>query len=190
MKTPQERKTNHTRTAALTAGATLFFVISAPLLVPKVRHGAKKIAPKVKDALKRADGPVEFEEEAKSELKKEMAEQFREQFVESIQSELKNVQRKLRKKKKENAEKVHNNAKKAEGIMQDTLLKVKDNVAGAKEAGESFQKQVKDRTAQNRKLKGADQIKGASRIKSSATVKSVANIKGHNNIKHQTDNDE
>lgn len=187
METPQERKTNHARTAALTAGATIFFVISAPLMIPKVRHGAKKIVPKVKRAVKRADGPVEFKEEAKSEIKTEMADQFREKLAESIQSKMKNVQRKLQKKKKENAEKVHNNAKKAEGIMQDTLLKVKDNVASAKEAGETFQKRVKKKTAQDRTLKGAGQIKGANQVKSVASIKSSTNIKGLSNIKHRTD---
>ncbi|MGJ9457915.1 gas vesicle protein GvpQ [Oceanobacillus sp. CF4.6] len=174
-------------TASVMAGGITFLASTAPLLFPKVRKGIKYAMPKVKHVIKEADDPTELKEVAEKEIKEEMAAQFRNKLTEGIQSKANEAAEKFQQKKDENAEKVHANAKKIEDRMQSALLQVKDNVQGAKETGQEFQSNMKERTSSDTGVPGVNQIKGASHIKSVTSIKSSTKIKGPRNIKHHSD---
>ncbi|ASN04099.1 gas vesicle protein GvpQ [Virgibacillus necropolis] len=166
-------------------GSTVFAggftaLAASTLLVPKVRK-------RVKNVIKRADDPTELKEAAKKEAKQEVAVQAKKKFKEGIQSKVKGAAGNLQKKKEENANKVHANAGKVEEKAQGTLLKLRDKIAGVKDAGESFQKKLKGKTDSDDQISGVKDIKGANNIKSSTGIKSSNNIKGPKDIRHSSD---
>ncbi|MCM3397640.1 gas vesicle protein GvpQ [Oceanobacillus profundus] len=173
--------------ASFIAGGITFLATTAPFLLPKVRKGIRIAMPKVKNIIKRADDPTEIKQAVKSEMKDEMAEQFRNKLTEGIQSKAHEAAEKLKKKKDENAKKIHANAEKAENKMQHALLQVKEKVAGAKETGQKFQSKLRKRTGSDSSIRGVNHIKGVSHIKSAASIKSSTKIKGPRSIKHYAD---
>jgi hypothetical protein len=170
--------------ASFIAGGITFLATTAPLLFPKVRKGISHAVPKVKKIIKRADNPTEIKQAVKSEFKEEMTEQFRNKLTEGIQSKANEAAEKLKKKKDENAKKVHANAEKAEDKMQHALLHVKKKVAGAKETGQEFQNKLNKRKTSDTGVRSANHIKGVSHVKSAASIKSSTKIKGPRSIKH------
>lgn len=172
------------KAAAIASGITL---LASTLLFPKVRKGIKHTAPAALNIVKRADDPSELKDAAKNEVKEQAAEEMKEKFKEGIQSKVKDASAKLKKKKDENAEKVHSNAEKVERKAQNALLMVREKVSNAKDAGEEFQDKMKQKTRSDSKIPGANDIKGVNQIKSSSNIKSSTNIKGPQDIKHHSD---
>ncbi|WP_067726061.1 gas vesicle protein GvpQ [Oceanobacillus damuensis] len=187
MEAPKKIADNPGVQASVLAGGITFVATTAPLLFPKIRKGLGHALPRVKNIIKRADDPTELKESVESELKEEMADQFRNHLTEGIQSKANEAAEKLRKKKDENAEKVHANAEKVEDRMQNTLMQVRDKVAGVKESGQDFQRNMKKRTNSESGIRGVNQIKGVRHIKSATSIKSSTNIKGPGSIKHHSD---
>ncbi|WP_404455751.1 gas vesicle protein GvpQ [Virgibacillus necropolis] len=167
------------------SGATILVgglstLAASTLLVPKVRK-------RVKNVVKRADNPTELKDAAEKEVKNEMADQMQEKMKESMQAKVKEAANTLQTKKNENAKKVHANAEKVEEKAQSALLKLREKIAGVKDAGESFQQKLKDKTGTDNGISGVADIKGANNIKSSTQIKSSNKIKGPKDIPHASD---
>lgn len=180
MDAPEKIKENP-KAAAIVSGITL---LATTLLFPKVQKGIKQTAPAALHVVKRADDPTELKEAAEKEVKQKAAEEMKDKFKEGIQNKVKNASATLAKKKEENAEKVHSNAQNVKNKAQNALLKVRENVKNAKDAGEEFQDKMRKKTGSETRIRGANEIKGVNQIKSSTNIKSSNRIKSPEQIKH------
>lgn len=173
------KKNKNSTSATVLVGGLSTLAAASTLMIPKIGKRAKRV-------IKRADNPSELKEAAEKEVKSEMADQMKAKMKEGMQAKVNDAAGRLQKKKNENAEQVHANAGKVEEKAQGALLKLREKIAGVKDAGESFQKKLKQKTGSTNGISGVGDIKGANSIKSSTDIKSSNNIKGPKDIKQSS----